>query len=158
MGENTEPAQDGGDELTWSVRSFIYKWLVEHERPPSAAETAAGLSIDLGQAQDAYRRLHERHAILLEPGSLTIRIANPFSGVPTGFRVHVGDHAYWANCAWDALGIPAALGADARIEAECADTHTPTVIVVEHGGVGGHGEMINFPSPFRRWYDDLIRT
>ena len=158
MGENTEASQDGGDDLTWSVRSFIYTWLVAHERPPSVVETAAALSIDLGQAQDAYRRLHERHAILLEPGSLTIRMANPFSGIPTGFRVRVNGHAYWANCAWDALGIPAALAADAEIQARCSDSQIPVTLAVAGGSVYGQGEIVHFALPFSRWYDDLTRT
>lgn len=146
------------DERMWSARAFIYSHLVEHDRPPSSREAAAALSILPEQAADAYHRLHERHAILLEPDSLAIRMANPFSGVPTDFRVEANGHTYWANCAWDALGIPAALSADARIEAICTDSQTSTLIVVAGGAVHGHGEVVLFPLPFRQWYDDLIRT
>ena len=31
-------------------------------------------------------------------------MAHPFSGVPTDYRVESSGVAYWANCAWDALG------------------------------------------------------
>lgn len=147
------------DDPIWKVRSFIYSWLVEHERPPTAGEAAADLSIGLDDAERAYHRLHQLHAILLAADNTTIRMANPFSGVPTGFRVQVNGHSYWANCAWDALGIPAALGVvDARIEAICADSQTPVTLVVEGGSVRGGGALVHFPLPFRQWYDDLART
>lgn len=149
---------NAADERMWSVRAFIYTHLVEHDRPPSSREAAAALSIEPEQAADAYQRLHERHAILLEPDSSAIRMANPFSGVPTGFHVEANGHTYWANCAWDALGIPAALRVDARIEAICADSQTPTLIVVAGDTVHGHREVVHFPLPLRQWYDDLIRT
>ena len=36
----------------------------------------------------------------------------------TDYRVSSGGRTWWANCAWDALAIPAALTVDARIEAK----------------------------------------
>ena len=36
-------------------------------------------------------------------------MAMPFSALPTAFRVVVGERSVWANCAWDAFGIAAAL-------------------------------------------------
>ena len=46
-------------------------------------------------------------------------MAEPFSAVPTPFAVYVDDQRYFGNCIWDALGIPAMLHADARIESSC---------------------------------------
>lgn len=41
------------------------------------------------------RRLHEAHALVLERGEPPrIRMLNPFSAVPTAFRVHARD-AWW---------------------------------------------------------------
>jgi hypothetical protein len=151
-------APESGDEIIWAVRAAIYYYIARHERPPTVDETAAQLGMNRERVGAAYERLHERHAIYLDPGSQAVRMANPFSGVPTGFRVRANEHAYWANCAWDALGIPAALGTDAVIEAVCSDTQTPTTLKVEGGVVIGQGEVIHFPLPFSRWYDDLIRT
>ena len=146
------------DDLAWTVRRSIYAALVERGVPPSVEETAVGLGIAIEAARAAYRRLDALHAIFLEPGTETIRMAHPFSGVPTPFRVRVGDRAYWANCAWDALGVPAALGADATVEAVCADDGLPAEIGVVGGVVQGKGELVHFLRPFRRWYDDLVFT
>lgn len=113
------------DDAIWAVRAFVYGFVVAHGRPPTADEAAAGLEIDGAAARAAYRRLDGRHGVLLEPGGEAIRMAKPFSGVPTPFRVRANGRAYWANCALDALGIPAALGTDAEIEATLADDGTP---------------------------------
>ena len=147
-----------GDALAWTVRSFVYRHIVERERPPTVDEAASALSIEAGQARSAYRRLHERHALFLEPGTDAVRMAHPFSGAPTPFRVRTDEHSYWANCAWDALGIPAALHADAIILATYAEDGAPAQLVVEAGRVPDHGEVIHFLLPFRAWYDDLIFT
>jgi alkylmercury lyase-like protein len=145
------------DELDWSVRLFVYQFLVERERPPTPDETATALGIPGEQAREAYANLHRRHALFLEPGTLDVRMAHPFSAHPTPFRVHAGAHAYYANCAWDMLGIPAALHADARIEAIYADTGVPAQCSVVDGHVQGNG-VVAFAMPFRQWYDDLIFT
>ena len=82
-------------------------------------------------------------------------MAHPFSGVPTAFRVEADDRTYWANCAWDTLGIPAALHADARIEAPI-EAGESIRFAIEAGRVQGRHEVV--PLPFCRWYDDLIDT
>lgn len=147
-----------GDDLAWTTRHFVYAYLVAHERPPTVDETATGLGITPDEALAAYQWLHQRHALFLDADGQTIRMAHPFSGVPTDFRVYANGHAYWANCAWDMLGIPAALHADARIEARYADTREPVILGVEGGHVRGQGEAVYFQLPFSRWYDDLVFT
>jgi hypothetical protein len=104
------------DPFDWKVRQYVYELFVENERPPQVAEAAAAFQVLPGQIQTAYRRLHESHALTLAPGTFQIRMANPLSAVPTRFRVHANQRSYWANCAWDAFGVPAMLDCDARIE------------------------------------------
>jgi hypothetical protein len=144
--------------LDWTVRLFVYEFIVEHERPPTVSETADGLRLDPRQTRTAYERLHERHALFLGPATLTVRMAHPFSGVPTPFRVHTHGHSYWANCAWDALGIPAMLRGDATVEATCSDNRDAILLTIEGDRAFGHGELIHFAVPFRRWYEDLVFT
>ena len=152
-----EAVPDQQDERDWSVRLFVYQCLVEHERSPSVDEVASALGIAVEQAREAYESLHRRHALFLEPGTLDVRMAHPFSARSTPFRVYVSRHAYFANCAWDMLGIPAALHADARIEAVYADTGEAASVSVVNDAVHGDG-IVYFSLPFRQWYDDLIFT
>jgi hypothetical protein len=139
------------------IRLFVYRYIVEQGRPPTVAETATGMDLPPDDVQAAYGRLQEGHALLLEPGTYTIRMAWPFSGVPTPFRVQARGRSYWANCAWDALGIPALLQSDARIESVFADTGEPATLTVADARVQGQG-LAHFAVPFRRWYADLVFT
>lgn len=150
---------DHVDDLDWKARAAIYRFIVEHERPPTTDEVAAILRMTSARAALAFQRLNRHHAIFLEPGTLTIRMAHPFSAIPTLFRVQSNGRSYWANCAWDMLGIPAALHADAEIAAHYADAaHTPVTLKVANDTVHSQGEVIHFPLPFQRWYDDLVHT
>ncbi|RMF00420.1 MAG: hypothetical protein D6768_12805 [Chloroflexi bacterium] len=141
-----------------AVRHFVYAHFVQHARPPSAAETAREFNMSAGQAEEIYQKLHRGHFLFLEPGSAHIRMANPFSARQSPFRVTTGRQTYAANCAWDMLGIPAMLGVDAQIEAECADCGGKITLAVKNGAVRHHNELIHFAVPFARWYDDLIFT
>ncbi len=145
-------------DLLWEVRAFVYQQCAAGARPPSVEEAAGHFHVGTDEAAAAYNELHRRHALFLEPGSSRIRMANPFSAVPTQFHVRAEGQDYWANCAWDALGISAALHADAVIETQCANSRHPIVLSVEHGRVTDHGERVHFLVPFRRWYEDLPFT
>jgi len=147
-------------ERDWQVRLYIYRHFAEQTRPPSTAEAATALGISEDDVQQAYRRLNEAHLILLDPGTVDVRIANPFSAIPTPHRVTANGRLYYANCAFDALGIPAILGGDATIESEftnVAGTETPAHFSIREGELNGDG-VVHFPLPFRQWYDDQIHT
>jgi hypothetical protein len=85
-------------------------------------------------------------------------MANPLSAVPTPYCVVANGQALWANCAWDSLGIPAMLHADAQIEAAFAGTGAAASYAVRAGALQADGGIVHFALPFRRWYDDLIHT
>ena len=142
----------------WTIRLFVYRFFAERERMPTTGEIAGACGLEQAQAREALQRLHQRHALFRDPASGAIRMAHPFSGIPTAFSVYTRGHRYWANCAWDALGIPAMLHADARIEAGCPDSTEPVTLVVEGDHARENGEIIHFPLPFQHWYDDLIHT
>jgi hypothetical protein len=70
----------------------------------------------------------------------------------TGWEVRSKGRPYWANCAWDTLGIPAALHADAK-------DGSPARLSVEDVRLRGEGGgFVHFPLPLRRWYEDLVFT
>ncbi len=146
------------DDLIWRVRAFVYQHFVATARPPTVGETATQFGLTREQAITVYAELGQRHAVFLDPGTHNIRMANPFSALPTSFRVHANGKTYWANCAWDSFGIPVALHTDAIIEATCAENQQPITLRVENGQVTSGAERIHFLVPFRHWYDDLIFT
>lgn len=147
------------DENTiWEIRAFVYHHFAETTRAPSVDETAARFALTHEEAASAYVTLNNHHAFFLNPGTHDILIANPFSGIETSFRVYVEGKCYFANCAWDSLGIPAALHYDADIEAACAHSAEPITLQVQNGQVSASDVLIHFLVPFKHWYDDLVFT
>ncbi len=152
-------SQPSDEPLLWDVRSFVYATFTATERPPTVAEIAAYFQIGTGDAQRLLGELHDRHALFLDPQTKAIRIANPYSAVPTRYRVAASGRFYWANCAWDALGIPAMLGSDATIHTRYADTDELVMIAVRSGQLSSPPPgVVHFPLPFVQWYDDLVFT
>ena len=147
------------DRLDREARSFVYEHLVEHGLPPTAERAATHLGVEPEEARAAYERLDERHALFLDPETREVRMAFPFSGVPTPFRVRANGRSYWANCAWDMLGVPAAFHDDAVVEAEYAEDGSPARLSVEGDRLRGEVDgVVHFPLPLRRWYEDLVFT
>jgi hypothetical protein len=146
-------------DFIWDVRAFVYAWFAEHTRAPDVADIAQHFDISPYQAGEALGALHEKHALFLEPGTVDIRMANPFSAIPTSFIVKAQGKSYWANCAWDCFGIVAALHApQASIESVCAASGDRLHLEISAGQVSSAGEVVHFLLPFRRWYDDLVAT
>jgi hypothetical protein len=85
-------------------------------------------------------------------------MAFPFSAIPTKFKVRSGQKEWWANCAWDSVGIPAALHVDVEVEAAFPDTNETTCFQVKNGRLEGKNYVVYFPLPFQQWYDDLVFT
>lgn len=146
------------ENLLWEIRAFIYRHFAETTRPPSVEETAAQFGLRREEAESAYEGLHQRHAIFLKPGTHDVLMANPFSGVETRFRVQANNKIYFANCAWDSFGIPAALHIDAEIEATCAQSGEPIDLTVKNQQVLDSDALVHFLVPFKDWYNDLPFT
>lgn len=146
------------EDLIWQVRHFVYQNFANTTHPPSVNETAKHFDITNEEATELYKELHNRHAFFLDLETLNIRMANPFSGIPTDFKVTANGKTYFANCAWDMLGIPAALHTDAVIEAKFTESNEEVKLEVKDGKVTNGDLLVHFPLPFSRWYDDLVFT
>ena len=147
------------DELDLRIRNHVYSSFVQAGDTAAAADTAAALELAEAVVHAAYRRLHDAHALVLEPGSTEIRMLNPFSAVETPHRVEAGSRTWFANCAWDALGIPAALHMDGRVHSECPHCSEPLELEVRDGElVEGRDLLVHFVVPASRWWDDIAFT
>ena len=147
------------DALDLRVRNHVYSTFVRERRAQTTAETAAALAVGEDEVADAYRRLDDAHALVLDPGTDEIRMLNPFSAVETPHRVEAGGRSWFANCAWDALGIPAALHADGSVSSECPDCGERLELEVRGGElVRGDKLLVHFAVPARQWWDDIAFT
>lgn len=154
----TESTPTPQADLIWPVRTFIYQHIARTAHPPTLQAVAEHFHLTPVQVEQIYLELDRIHAFFLTPGTLDIQIANPFSALPTGFRVEAGGVHYWANCGWDSLGVPAALQADARIEASCAYSREPIFLSVENGELAETDVVVHFTVPFAQWYEDMAYT
>lgn len=146
------------EDLIWEIRAFVYRHFGETTRAPSVEETASRYNLTFEDAAAAYDELNRRHAFFLQPGTHHIAMAWPFSASETPFKVHANGKTYFANCAWDSLGIPVLLEADAEIEAVCAQSGKEISIMVRNGKVQSESALVHFLVPFKNWYNDLPFT
>ena len=144
-------------DLDQRVRLQIYRTFVDRGTPPTAAETATALSLSETDAADAYRRLAEAHAIVLEPGSTDVWMANPLSARPTSFDVRTADGRRWYGvCAWDSPGVLAMVDSDGVVATSCPDCQEPLELVVENGEMRGPEEAVaHFLVPAKQFWDDI---
>ena len=135
------------------LRRGTFRFFVEHGRAPAAGELG-----DADEVLEGWRRLHAEHAVVLNPSTDELRMLNPFSVVPTAYRVRAGGRWWYGNCAWDALGICAALHADGRIETSCPDCGEPLAFEVRDGRPDDESLLFHCLVPARQWWDDIVFT
>lgn len=143
------------EQINTLIRHHVYRHFIDVGSPPTVEETARALDLAVGEVERAYRRLDEDHALVLTPGALRIWMAMPLSAVSTAFRVRAGEQSWWANCAWDALGIPAMLGRNARVVTTCGDCDEPMTLTVEEGALVETEGVVHFAVPAAKWWDDV---
>ncbi|MCL4242432.1 MAG: alkylmercury lyase family protein [Dehalococcoidia bacterium] len=141
-----------------SLRHLTYGLFVEFGRAPTRSEVAARAGLAEAEVAVAWRELHDQHALVLDPGTAEIRMANPFSAVPTPFRVQAGGRSWYANCAWDAFGICAALHSDGHIATACPDCGEPLDIAVHDEAPGDTSLLFHCLVPAARWWDNIVFT
>ncbi len=146
------------DERDLALRCVTYALFVELGRAPTADETAEAAGSTVADVTSGWQRLHEQHAIVLEPATPEIRMANPFSAVPTAYRVHADGRWWYANCAWDAFGICAALQTDGRIEASCPDCGDELRVAVRDQRPDDESLVFHCLVPAARWWADIVFT
>ena len=143
------------DPADLELRNRTYHRFVELGRAPTAAEVAASAGVETEEVEAGWRRLHDAHALVLDPVTSEIVMANPFAARPTPFRVEADGRWWYANCAWDAFGIGAALGVDSRIETACPDCHEPIALTVTGGRPDDDDPVFHVLVPADAWWQDI---
>jgi Alkylmercury lyase len=136
------------------LRRATYSSFVELGRAPTAGELATDTGATPDEVRQGWRRLHDAHALVLGADG-DIRMANPFSAVPTPFRVEAGGRSWFANCAWDAFGIGAALHVDSRISTTCADCGEAVDLAVRGNRPDDEELVFHVLVPAVSWWQDI---
>jgi hypothetical protein len=146
------------DERDLELRNVTYGLIGRLGRVPSSAEVADAAGLSRDDVVAGWRRLHEEHALVLDAPTGEIRMANPFSGVPTAYRVQAAGRSWYGNCAWDAFGICAALRVDGRIETACPDCGEALAVEVHDRQPDEDSLLFHCLVPAAHWWDDIVFT
>ena len=123
---------------------------------PTRVSVMQALDIEYAEVSASYARLAAAHVVVLDAGTGEVWMALPFSAVPTDFRVVAGDVSVWANCAWDAFGVAAALDRDISFATPCPGSGVVISAGVRHGKAHANpGAVAHVGVPAARWWDDI---
>ena len=142
------------EDIDLRLRNTTYRLFVDLGRAPRADEVADVEQSTRAEVESGWRRLHGAHALVLHPGG-GLRMANPFSAVPTAHRVHADGRWWFANCAWDAFGVCAALQADGDIESSCPDCGDVIRIEVRNQQPSDPTLLFHCVVPAVDWWNDI---
>jgi hypothetical protein len=143
------------EELDRQVRLSVYRHLVRTGQAPALRDTSADVGVDPTAISASLERLDASHVLVLHPTTRELWMAMPFSAVPTGFRVTSGERAWWANCAWDALGISALLQVPAEITTSCTDCGDPPTVRATGRALSDASGLVHFAVPAAAWWEDI---
>jgi hypothetical protein len=141
-----------------SVKLAVYRHFAETGRRPSPQDVASRAGSDVTSVLGAYQRLRGQRVLVLEADGASIRMAPPFSGVPTQHVVTVGTIRYFANCAWDVLGVPAALHRPGVVTSRCAQSGEALHLHVGLDGPEPCDWLFHCLVPAAKWWDDIVFT
>ena len=147
------------EELDTEVKLAIYQTIAETTAAPTSFDLADALGLTEDEVRGSFSRLHQKRLLVPEPGDPSrIRMAPPFSGVPTAFPVEARGRRYYANCVWDAFGVAAALHTDALIPASDGFSGESLTLEVKQGQAVVRPYVAHFAVPAAHWWDDIIHT
>ncbi len=141
-----------------AIRNATYQQITVEGRVPTSTEVAAALGMPIDELRASWQRLALDHALVLDAETGEIRMANPFSAVATPFLVHAAGRTWYANCAWDAFGICAALDVDGRIETVCPDCGEALMCEVRDRAPDVPDLRFHCLVPAAAWWDDIVFT
>ena len=136
------------------IRNATYRLFVALGRAPTAVEVGADVGPGEGAVRSAWARLHEAHALVLDAAG-EIRMANPFSAVPTDFRVRAEGRDWFANCGWDAFGIGATLHVDSEFDTHCPDCGELLHLSIGNGQPEPTDLVWHVLVPAAQWWNDI---
>ena len=144
------------DSLDATVRQFVFERAAAIGAVPQSNEIASELVVSTTEVQDALTRLAAAKVLILAPNNGDIWAANPFCAVASGFRVKTESTQSWGICAWDALGIVAAVSASAAtLTAPCGDCGDLIHLEFADGELVRGDGVIHFAVPARDWWKNI---
>jgi hypothetical protein len=150
-----------------ALRVFVYDIIARRGRPPASTEIGAHFGITPDDARGAIADARLGKTLFPDPNTGEIAIAGPVAGSPTQYRVTANGVTWFANSAWDMLGVAAMFMTEVSIETRCADCGDPVKFLLDPisfpafsfpKGTVDQNLIIHFLMPARQWQDDIAAT
>jgi alkylmercury lyase len=103
--------------------------------PAGVERLATALHLPLTVVNAAVARLVERGTMALDPATGEVVAARGLSLAKTVHRLAIAGRLLYTFCAVDAVGIPAGLERDARVESRCHGCGQPLTLTITKGVV-----------------------
>lgn len=149
------------------LRVFVYDTIASRGRPPATTEIGAHFGITPDDARGAIVDARLGKTLFPDPNTGEIAIAGPVAGSPTIHRVTASGVTWFANSAWDMLGVSAMFGNEVTIESRCTDCGDAVKFYLDPisfpafrfpKGTTDDGMLVHFLMPARQWQDDIAAT
>jgi len=139
-----------------ALHCAIIRHIVDTGHAPSLQRLAELAKLTEDRALSILKKLESIHGVILVPNSSRIWSIHPFALNPTSFWVSTADatRGWWANCAWCALGIGAAIQQDLTITTSDGGEGDLLKFSVVAGRPSRIDLLMNFPYPPERWWDN----
>ena len=141
-----------------SVRTAVYRHFAATGHGPTLQDMCDAVGATREQVTESYRRLYARRMLVPTRDFESIRMAPPFSGVPTQHRAIVKGVEYFANCAWDVFGVIAALGGTGDVRSRCEQTLEPLALHLTPAGPPASDRRVHCVVPAAHWWNDIVFT
>ncbi len=122
----------------------------------TVAELPAALGLPPAVVEAAVENLTNRGTMVVESDTGRIVGVRGLSLVEANHRFTLEGRQFYAWCAVDAVGIPAALGADARVDSRCHHCRAPLALELKGGMVEAPDGMVIWA--VERDLDHALRT
>lgn len=116
-----------------AVSRYAFRALL-NGRPAKVAELPEAIGLPRAVAEAAVAQLVERGTVIEDNARRIIGVRG-LSLTETAHRLTLNGSRFYAFCAVDAVGIPAALEAEARIESRCHHCQAPLSLELRGGQV-----------------------
>jgi hypothetical protein len=140
------------------LRAAVYRHFADKAAAPDLAAMCRVMRVPPGEVKAGYERLYAKRTLVPMPDGESIRMAPPFSGTETQHVVCANGKKYFANCAWDSFGIPAALHADAEVLSRCEFSREPLRMRLTPEGPPRSSWLFHAAVPAAHWWRDIVHT
>lgn len=132
------------ERLSEGIRKLAFRHLLETHQPVSVVV----LTDELGESRervDAAVSHLDRQGLIRRNQRGDVVGSEGLSVEPSRHELHIGDQQFWTWCAYDAVGILAALGANGRVRSKSPLTGTPIEARFNDGSPEANATVLFIP-------------